>query len=335
MKRLLLLLVAVMPMVAQAQNFTPDLPEDRGIYLFMAPAMNAAHSDWLVMSGETLTAVEVKSNGWVELSYTDKNGQEFTGYNKIKMLKPLDDVAAGMKETAARRAELENRIIRWGIILVGIGLVIAFMSFLGKARTWLLYAISLAVGGLELWFLATTEGGFTFYSPAVVGWKWAVIWFIGLIVFLAAQAIVWYKAIFSIVRTPEVVGNAMIWPLLAAVALLVGYVLSLFWIGLETWFDKGFIIVVALSAVYLFFNAAIKDGIVEAVILTPLYAVGITAIAWMLRDVVIVFIGLMFLGNFLKTLFVSKGNMFDHMAGRTYRGTDSHGNDVWEVKVKK
>jgi hypothetical protein len=330
MKRFLLLLIAVMPMVAQAQNFTPDLPEERGIYLFMAPAMNAPHSDWLVMSGETLTAVEVKSNGWVKLSYTDKKGQELTGYNKIKMLKPLDDVAAGMKETAVRRAALEIQIIRWGIILVAIGLVIAFMPFLGKARTWLLYAILLAVGGLELWFLST--GGFTFYSPAVVGWKWAVVWFVGLIVFLAAQAIVWYKAIFSIVRTPEVVGNAMLIPSLAAIVLVVGYVLSLFWVGLETWFDKGFVIAVALSAVYLFINAAIKDGIVEAAILTPLYVVGVTAIAWMLRDVVIVFIGLMFLGNFLKTSFVSKGNVLDHMAGRTYLGTDSQGDDVWEVK---
>jgi hypothetical protein len=330
MKRLLLLLAAVVPMMAQAQNFTPDLPEDRGLYLFIAPTAKTLHTDWMVMSGETLTAVEVKSNGWVKLSYTDKKGQEFTGFNKIKMLKPLDDVAARMKETAARRVAMEYRIIRWGIILVAIGLLISFMTFLGKVRTWLLYAISLAVGGLELWFLIT--GGFTFYSPAVVGWKWAVIWFFGLIAFLALQAIVWYKALFSIVRTPNVVGNAMLIPSLAAIVLVVGYLLSLFWPGLETWFDKGFLVAVALSAIYLFINATIKDGILEAVILTPLYAVGVTAIAWMLRDVVIVFIGLMFLGNFLKTSFVSKGNVLDHMAGRTYLGEDSKGNDVWEVK---
>jgi hypothetical protein len=220
-------------------------------------------------------------------------------------LKPLDDVAAGMKETAALRAALEERIIRWGIILVAIGLVLSFMSFLGQARTWLLYAISLAIGGLELWFLST--GGFTFYSPAVVGWKWAVVWFIALFAFLLAQMYVWYKAIFSIVRTPEGVGNAIIWPLLAALALIVGYVLSMFWVGLETWFDKGFVIAVALSAVYLFINAAMKDGILEAVILTPLYAVGLTAIAWMLRDVVIVFVVLMFLGQYLKTSFGGPG----------------------------
>lgn len=302
MKKLLFLLMAMLPLAAQAQYFTPDLPEDRGLYLFLQPDMGSMHHEWMIMSGEKMLVEKVGDNGWCRIKYVNKEGKEYVGFNKMNMLKPLDDTAVAMKETAIARKAKEHQIIYWGGVLLAIGLLLSFMKFLGKVRTVLLYAVIMLLSVLEIWFLKTTDG-WTVYLPAVVGWKWAAIWFTVLLVFIAGQAIVFYQAIMCFEHTRGVFGMPFVLAFASAWCALLALILSLFWPSIEQYVAPGLMVAIGVCIVYFFINVLIKDGIVNALLTTPLFAVGIAALLLMLVDVVIVLVCGSFLLPILKGMF--------------------------------
>jgi len=297
-------LFALLPMMVQAQNFKPDLPEGRWLYLFGSPSLRGGESAALtrVLHNEQVRVENIDKNGWCRVHYIDSEGKEFNGYTKISVLISLDDQAAEMKAAYDKQGGLEKTVITLGIILAVIGLVISFLYFLKTIRTIALAVIVLFLSAVELYFLTQTSG-FTFFLPSVVGWKWAAIWFACFTVFLVAQIYVFMVTLKSITPVPEVAGNSMIIPLISVLLLFVALLIGIF-LGIEGIIFRIFVGVQAANVVFVLIYSIIKIGFVRGIFYTLVFTAGIAAIGFMVRDVIAVavvgFLGLFFVQFILK-----------------------------------
>lgn len=323
--------MALLPMLASAQKFTPDQPEGRGLYLFNTPSltsMNSASQGWMIMHGEQVHANRLLKSGWCEVRYkSPSTGKEFTGYLKIKTLTPLDEVAKEMKAGYEKRVLLENQTLKGGVILAAAGLVILCLGFLGWIRNLLLAAVVILLSVLEIYFL-THSDGFTFYLPTVVGWKWAVIWFLCFSGFLFVQVFLWFKTMMFVGKKSGAVGNAIGFAALATLGLFVVMIISMFMdtrtgATREAGIFKVFVGVQAGIVVYLFIHGCIRDGFFRTMLVTPLYAVGLAAIGLMAYDMFIVALLLVILLPLMQVIAggFAKGGFTQRDAGKNADGT--------------
>jgi hypothetical protein len=333
MKKLLFLLIMALPLTAAAQYFTPDLPEKRGLYLFVNPNTSSMHHDWMIMPGEKMRVDSLHADGWCLINYVNKEGKEYVGYNKIKMLKPLDDVATAMKGTAVAGKAKEQQVIRWGIVLLAAGLVVWLMKFLGRMRVALQSIIFCLLCALEIWFLYSTPGGFQFYSPFSVGWKWAVIWFIVYLAFIAVQFFLFVKTVvpvsdsFTSKTAKEAYGTAGAITLMSLLAAFIALFLCLFWPAIQQYIGIGVTGVILVCGVVLFIGTAVKEGIGKAVLLAPTFTLGWMALAWMLYDAAIAGICIMLVFMLMQTMLKggSKGGtILDDMGSKKRSAQEDH-----------
>jgi len=197
----------------------------------------------------------------------------------------VDVQAAELKSTSA----WEARTVKWGLILVGFGLLVSFMSFLGHIRTVLLAVAVIAVSALEIHFLWSTSG-FTFYLPTVVGWGAAAKWFLCFTLFFLAQIYLFAKTLSLIdAEATKALGLTLIALIVVIIAFALAFLPAMFGAsGIFTWLENNvltiFIVAQVLIVASIFFNCNIKSAVLAA----PFYAIGIAAIALMAVDLIIV-----------------------------------------------
>jgi len=303
------LLFALLPTIIQAQNFKPDLPEDRWLYLFKGPSSRGGESASLtrVLFNEQVRVDNIDKNGWCRVYFKDSQGKEFNGYTKIGVLIPLDEEATEMKAAYDKQGGLEKLVITLGLILVVVGLVLSFLSFLGHIRTMLLAAIVLLISAVEIYFLTQTSG-FSFYLPSAVGWKWAAISFVCFTVFLLVQIYLFMMTLKCITPKQEVVGNSILIPLLGVLGLFVALLVTLFTAGKgEDLIFKIFVGIQAANIVFVLIYSIVKIGLVRGLFYTIVFAAGIAAIGFMARDVIAVAVVGLFGLFFVQFIFTKYG----------------------------
>ena len=285
----LLCLTTFLPMFVSAQSFKVDLPEDyEGLYLYLSPAVNAMRSDWTIKPNEKVLVESVRYNGWCKVKYTDVNGKEFDGYLKMKRLAPLDEKAQEMKDEITRLETLETRTITWGIIILAIGFLLSFMKFLGRIKDILVVAAVILLSVVEIYFFTQTKG-FTFYSPMVVGWKWALLWFLCFAGFIIQQVKLLLGVLGKI--SPTHMGDGILFTLLSIVFILAGMLIAIF---LD--FDEKYILYIffAMQGVQIIYNF-IKMPLKEAIPFNIMFVIGFAALGLMAYDLLIVAVLLLFM----------------------------------------
>ena len=186
---LTIVLLSLFPVMAQAQTFTPDIPEGMDYFaLFNRPSTSSTVKA-RVSEGELVHVEDVYQTGWCFVRYKGADGTEHTGYMKIASLIPLDEQATVMAEAFAKERNLENSVIKWGLILLGIAFVGSFLVFLRQFKSIISGAAMLALCALQVYFLTQTSG-FSWYLPSAVGWMWAILWSACFVVFLILQCYV-------------------------------------------------------------------------------------------------------------------------------------------------
>ena len=299
MKRVALFIIAVCLFApfAQAQHFNPNLKGSDGaklpIALFANPNYNSLFKGLSIQPEETLRVDSLLDNGWCKVFYhSPVTGKDYDGY--YALMRILTPVAGDLQATALK-AQFENRVawetrtVKWSIILIGIGLLLTFMGFLGKIRTILLVLVVLAASAIEVHFLLGTNG-FTFYSPAVMGWGTAAKWFGCFALFFVVQIYVFFKTLWSIDfggLKALAWSTFLIW--LVASAYLLAFIPAIFeYEGILKWVDNNalwfFLAGQVAIVISVFFFCPLK----EAIIFAPVYAIGFAAIGLMAIDLIIV-----------------------------------------------
>jgi hypothetical protein len=316
MKRVILLLtLAIIPLLAEAQTFTPDQPEDRGVFLFLNPNINGINSRrdgpmiiggkiteskaFMIMGGEEVFVERLDYNGWARVNYTNKDGIEYTGYLRIRSLKPLDDTAAEMLALAESRADLETKVITIGFILAGIGLLLSFLP-LGKAGAVLQLITFLGLCALEIWFLRTTEG-FTIYSPSVYTWKTAIKWAVCFVLFLTIQIKLWLGILNVFVDEGDSWIEGFYITMILSLLVFVALMVTVFLVpskDVDVWFWRVYYGYLALNLIQVIKNF-VSFGIIRGLFFNIFLAVGLYAITLMAVDMVVVVIIGILTGAFL------------------------------------
>jgi len=331
-----LIICSLFPVSAQAAYFTPDIEEGKRLILFTYPRYDATqHSgnlganSWGINYGEQVRVDELMENGWCKVHYTSpKTGMRAEGYLLMRMLTPVpgDQQAAELRATFDERIERENQVIKWGLIILGIGLLVSFLGFLGPVRVILTALALLALSALQIHFLRETSGfGFTFFLPSVFGWKWAAIWFSCFAVFFVGQIYLFFKTLNLIeyLSGMLVQGSNMIL-IISIIIFYALYLLAALLSGLGEWFfldlrvitkpfewvDANFMYIFlgiqALIVIYIIINAESKLKAVFGI--APMYVVGYAAIIMMLQSMsTVVFIA----GILLSVVMAGMGDVGD------------------------
>jgi len=282
-----LILASLFAQLAQAQYFT--ISKSVSSVHVVKEAHNAnSEKVYNIQPNEQVYVDSLLKKGWCRVICQKDTEEQAVGYTLIELLSPADEVAEAMLTQSDKRFFAESQVIKWGVILAGIGLLLSFMGFLGQVRNVLLAVVIILLSALEIYFLLYSNG-FTFYSPTVVGWGAAIKWFLVFTAFLLIQIYLWFKTIWNLTPAPEIVGNVVAFTLVTLLAAFVAVMVTFFVPSFkEQYIVIGIIAVMALIVVYFFIQTAIKGGILKALLITPVFAVGIAAIGLMAVDVFIV-----------------------------------------------
>jgi len=342
---LLLVLCPLFSVAAQAAYFTPDVEEDRLLYLFEYPRFNtrfhSGREGWGISPTEQVKVVELKDNGWCEVRYiSPRTGEEIEGYILMRMLVPVpgDEAAAELRAAFDNRVERENEVIKWGLIILAIGLVVSFMSFLGFVRPILMAASLIALSVVQIRFFMEAEA-FNFVLPSVFGWRVAAIGFGCFLVFFIIQMYLFVRT-FSLIE----VGTIMIvqgMNMILIICIIMFYALMLLagiiasaggWISLMVpfaWVDENFMLVFAgVQAIMLIFMVIGSESKWKAIFFcVPLYIISFSAIIMVLMSMHTV---LFFAGIIIA---LGMGAIGGAMGGGT--GSSSDGEETWQQKRGK
>ncbi len=296
MKRIVLLLLIICPMMASAQKFVCNLD----VNLYGSPStMTPVRGS--VDKGEEVTVSNLQYNGWCSITAGEK-----TGYMKIKRLDPLDDVAREMKTLADDRVGKETKMVTWGIIIVLITLVLSLATkHAKKVRIPIMMAGIVLVSILEILYLANGYE-FTFFSPFVLGSWWkAAIYFLAFVLFLGVQVYLWLKTLQLIAESsPKGAEKGQGGCLITVIALVLGFVafVVVALMDKEAEYNKyifwGLVISQVVQAIIFFIYYIRTPAIALMYVIT--YAVGFTAIIYMSIDVLTVVICAMVMGSMMN-----------------------------------
>lgn len=301
MKRIVLLLLIICPMMASAQKFVCNLD----VNLYGSPStMTPVRGS--VDKGEEVTVSNLQYNGWCSITAGEK-----TGYMKIKRLDPLDDVAREMKTLADDRVGKETKMVTWGIIIVLITLVLSLATkHAKKVRIPIMMAGIVLVSILEILYLANGYE-FTFYSPFVLGsWLKAAMYFLAFVLFLGVQVFLWLKTLQLLAETtPKGAEKGQGGCFLSIVVLVLGFV-AFAVVGLtnkEAEYNKYIfwgLVISQVIQVVIFFIYYIRTPL-TALLYVITYAVGFAAVIYMAMDVIEVMICAIFIGAVLEKMFTA------------------------------
>ena len=299
-------------MIASAQWFSPDIPEEDEFLFLFEKAIVSSMKVASVKKTEKVFVEKSMATGWCKVKYTNSEGKEIEGYTKMQVLKPLDDVAVQMKEQRDSFTLGQWKVVTWAIIFLVVGIVVSFMSFLGRWRLILQIVAVTLLCALELWFLTQTEG-FTFYLPTVVGWKKAAIGFLFLTIFLVAHIYLWVKTLSYISASGT--GSAMVGTALSSLAVVVVWLVMFVFVAAknyemwEKYIGIGYWILIGIVTMTALFSC---DRFWERVLFLPVFVVGVIPITILALDVVlggVVAVGAMFLMNALMSGGSAKGGL--------------------------
>ncbi|MCL2098020.1 MAG: hypothetical protein FWH23_04605 [Bacteroidales bacterium] len=311
MKKLVfLLLIMLLPMIASAQWFSPDIPEEDEFLFLFERAIVSSMKVASVKKTEKVFVEESMATGWCKVKYTNSEGKEIEGYTKMQVLKPLDDVAAQMKEQRNNFTLGQWKVVTFVIIFIVIGLAALFMEFLGRWGLILQILAITVLCALEFWFLTQTEG-FTFYLPSVVGWKKAATGFLFLVIFLGSQFFLWIMTLLRI--SVDALGTAMVGLALSVLTVVVAWLVVFFFAGggkydlWEKYIGIGYWILIGIVTITAMFSC---NYFWERVLFLLVFVVGVVPLTILALEVLIgsvVVAGILFLIQVLLKGGSSKG----------------------------
>ncbi|MCL2098605.1 MAG: hypothetical protein FWH23_07620 [Bacteroidales bacterium] len=333
MKKVVFIILAMLPMIASAQWFSPDIPEEDEFLFLFEKAIVSSMRVASVKKTEKVFVEESMATGWCKVKYTNSEGKEIEGYTKMQVLKPLDDVAAQMKEQRNNFTLGQWKVVTFAVIFLVVGIVVSFMSFLGRWKLILMIVAVMFLSALEFWFLTQTEG-FTFYLPTVVGWKKAIIGFLFLAIFLVAHIYLWVKTLAYI--SADAVGTAMVGTALSSLAVVVTWLVMFVFVAAENYemwgkyIGIGYWILIGIVTITAMFSC---DRFWERLLFLPVFVIGVVPITILALDVVlggVVAVGAMFLMQALMSGGSSKGDSPSGSIGDTGWDRHSSGFSYWD-----